>query len=231
LSRFFTGIALFLQSFPLVTGVAFAEPFLPSSPELREENAPRLTTSRQFEAVPTISVISIGALALPNPGYQVAYMSSLEGLPAFQMSLVRTMARWGAVEFSAQVSLGFGQKTGAFPVTPDGEASRSENLTLRWIPALLSGKFSYQIKGLSSIRPSVSLGFGNLTIVQSSATPGLNRAMAIPVMVVSPQLSFLDLAASNWLGGFSFGATILKGLGGDTTVSAASLDLGITILL
>jgi hypothetical protein len=212
-------------------GVHAESPIKEPPPSVLEGAAPAPSRKRLFQFVPQISVVSINALQIPNPGYQVAYLPTLEGLPALHLGVARSIADWGPVNWTLQASLGYGQKSGVFQVTPSGLGPRSERLMMRWFPALISAKFSYRIPTLASISPSLSVGFGNVTLIQSSETPELSRAAAIPVLLLSPQLSFLDLTANSWLGGFSFGATILRGVGGDSSLGAASLDLGITILL
>ncbi len=203
---------------------------LPQAPAL-EESLPAPARKRLFHFVPQVSVVSINSLQIPNPGYQVAYLPTFEGLPALHLGIARSIADWGPVNWTLQASLGYGQKSGVFQVTPTGADTRSERLMMRWFPALISAKFSYRIPTLASFSPSLSVGFGNVTLIQSSEIAALSRASAIPVLLISPQLSFLDLTENTWLSGFSFGATIIRGIGGDSTLGAASLDLGVTILL
>lgn len=186
---------------------------------------------RKLEIAPQVSVVSISALSLPVPGYDVRYVPAIEGLPALQLVVTRSLVDWGRLTFAAQGMVGFGSRSGAFTTLQAANSSLSpENITLHWIPSVVSTRISYRGTEFPSLRPSITLGVGALTLMQSAENAALNRTIGIPIWVLSAQLSFLDSASRHWLGGFSFGFSLMRGLGGDSRLAATSLDLSINLL-
>ncbi len=197
--------------------------------------APVLPTHSRFELVPQISVVTINDFSLSLPSYRVNYMASLEGIPLVTIALGTPLGTAGDFGFSAHASIGYGARAARFSTlslrADPPEPVEPQALRLHWIPTIASAKVTYRNKNLPSIRPSISIGSGALFVVQSSATSDLNRTFGIPVLVISPQLNFLDLTALHWLGGFSFGGTWMHGLSRDSRIQSVSLDFGINLIL
>jgi hypothetical protein len=213
--------------------VASAEEITDVPDALNEDVTNEGPAPRRFEMTPQVSVVSISALSIPIPGYVVNYTPTIEGLPTFQITLGRPIAELGRFTLSAQVGAGYGARSGAFATHASGlgSAVTSENITLRWIPLSASLRVAYRPITFPYLRPSVMLGFGSLALIQTSDNPALNRSIGIPMVVVAPQITFMDGGSRHWLGGFSFGLTMLRGLGGDSALAATSLDLSLNILL
>lgn len=206
------------------------------APPVMEVNAaPVVPETRRFEIIPQVSVITIRDFAMPFLGHRVNYMDSLEGMPMLTLGLSTALGAIGDFGFSVQASVGYGARAASFTTFSLASDPPSQlppqSLRMQWLPAILSAKVTYRTPQLSSIRPSLSVGAGSLTVIQTAQNPALNRTVGIPVLVISPQLNFIDLTTLHWLGGFSFGATWMQGLGGDSRVNSVSLDLGINLIL
>jgi hypothetical protein len=207
----------------------------PPIPNEIEAPAPVILQRGTLEVVPQLSVITLSDLSLPIPGYRVNYLGSMSGLPQVMVSVGTSFAAWGDLGFSAHLAVGYGGRAADFsafsmqstPPTP----LAPQSLRLHWIPMTISGKVTYRPPHLPSIRPSLSLGAGNLLVIQSSSDSAFSRTLGIPILVVSPQLNFVDLSTFHWLGGFSFGATWVRSLSASSSVNGVSLDLGFNLLL
>lgn len=212
---------------------ALGEDDFPVSEDIVDESISDEPPPRRFEFSPQLSVLSISGLQLPMPGHRVAYTPTLTGLPIVSLLLNRPIADSGRFSFQLQASLGFGTAGGLFTVTPENPLLpvTKEDLSVRWVPMLLSFRTQYRIRRFPSLRPSFTVGIGNLVLLQSSANPALSRTLSVPYLVVSPQITFRDSSAFRWLGGFSFGFSLIRGLGGDSTLAASSLDLSVNFLL
>jgi len=222
---FFFGVVSFARA---EESGALAQP--PAAETLNEEVP--YGSSRRFEFTPQVSVVAISALTIPTPGYKIDYIPTIEGLPTVQFVFGRPLAEMGRFSLSAYGSIGYGARSGAFTTQANGSATRSpENITLRWIPLSATLRFGYRPSTFPYLRPSVGLGFGSLALIQSGDNPALSRTIGIPMIVLSPQLTFMDGGSRHWLGGFSFGLSMMRGLAGDSALAATSLDLSLNILL
>jgi hypothetical protein len=187
--------------------------------------------TRRFEFTPQVSVVAISALNIPTPGYQIDYIPTIEGLPTVQLIIGRPLAEMGRFTLSAHGSVGYGARSGAFTTLSGNNTRAPQNITLRWIPLNASLRLAYRPSTFPYLRPSLGVGFGSLILMQSGDNPALSRTLGIPMLVLSPQLTFMDGGSRHWLGGFSFGLSLIRGLAGDSSLAATSLDLSLNILL
>ncbi len=188
---------------------------------------------RRFEFSPRLSVVSITSLGLPSSGYQIDYKGKNEGLPAIQLVLTRPLGEWRGLTAALEASVGYGSRTGNYDVlfqeTPT--ANTTEKVTLHWLPFSFASKVEYRHATFPYVRPSLSLGIGSLGLLQRSQNKALNESYGIPFVMFSPRLNFMDSTNVHWLGGFSFGATILQSVSPTQALRATSLDLSIQILM
>lgn len=185
-----------------------------------------------YEIAPVISVLAISDLSFPMPNLQVTRPTRYAGLPALGMSITKPLGRLGDFSFALQATAAFGARSGQLTVLQkETQQITEEEFAVMWIPITAAARLSYRIPGLSFFRPSVTVGFGALTVVQRSELAELSHTSVVPSFVVSPQVTFLDATSFHWLGGFTFGATFYRGLSPTTALNANSIDLGINILL
>ncbi len=212
----------------LIFGLAFASPGWAES----ETQAPSPTAPRAWEIAPQISVVSVSGLRLPTPGFSVNYIPTFVGLPTFNVTLLRNLWSDGVFSIAAQASLGFGSRSAKFETQSlSSLVTQPEELTLRWIPLSISSRWTYRSPRFAYLRPGLVVGIGALALSQNSSRPGLSQLVGIPMLLVSPQITFMDSGSDHWLGGFTFGWTMMRGIGGSTGLAASSLDLSLNLHL
>ncbi|MBY0372297.1 hypothetical protein K2X33_16575 [bacterium] len=183
----------------------------------------------RFEVAPQISVLSIAELTFPSAGVQTTRRYS--GFPCIGLNFAKPLGGFGDFSFALQATAAFGSRGGAMTVVQAGEPPSNQDSSVTWIPLTVSTRLQYRIPNITFFRPSLTVGLGALTVIQRAALATLSHTSVVPSLVISPQVTFMDSTTFHWLGGFSFGATFYRGLGGNTALNATSLDLGLNILL
>ena len=225
-----TGLALILF---MGTGVLAA----PSQIELSGVNRDSTETAFPggFELVSQVSILVPSGLVLSNAGFEMAYDDASAGVPAFLLGVAIPLLSWNRLLVYGQLQAGYSFKQGLYSIRArDGSSTepRQEVLKLHRVPLISSIKMMYALKGLSFVKPTLTLGAGAQWLHHSGESGGLDGAYWVPYFFVAPALTFFERSAGqDWFAGFTFGVSYQNSLSLTKKFTGWSFDLSANLIL
>jgi|GEM_PF-6415285 len=224
--------------------IGFAESDVLSAPpitgpaETTEEFAPpTVELDRKIEFMPQFSIFNANSLRLRTDAYEVNYGAVLEGVPLFNAAIAIPYAQIGNFSFLVNTQLGLGTVRDVYPVSWNAtdttvQSRVSDRIRLVWIPMSVSQEVRYSLPGIPFFQPSLTVGAGGHLLLQRNAGVLPSEDFWIPHFFFRPALTFFDAASTaHWFGGFSFGVSWYRSLGGKNELQGTSFDLSLKFLL